>query len=178
MNPMMAVMNPMPASLSQIMNPMPATMSQAMNPMLLGMNPMMAVMNPMPASLSQIMNPMPATMSQALNPMIASMSQALNPMMTSMMSTLNQPSLDLAAYAQALSIMDMPPHQPYSYKSPSMYDSSYRTPSSPYSYPYGGTDSGKRVPSEKEKIEKLRKKVMKKEKIGKKNVEERRKRSV
>merc|ERR1719391_908951 len=134
-----------------------------MNPMFLGMNPMMAVMNPMPTS-----------MSQALNPMTASMSQALNPMM----STLNQPSMDLAAYAQALSMMDMPPQQPYSYNSPSMYDSSYRTPSSPYSYPYGGTGSGKRVPSEKEKIEKLRKKVMKKEKIGKKNVEERRKRSV
>merc|ERR1712142_856734 len=127
-----------------------------MNPMFLGMNPMMAV----------------------LNPMTASMSQALNPMMTSMMSTLIQPSMDLAAYAQALSMMDMPPQQPYSYNSPSMYDSSYRTPSSPYSYPYGGIGSGKRVPSEKEKIENLRKKVMKKEKIGKKNVEERRKRSV
>merc|ERR1719391_255970 len=134
-----------------------------MNPMFLGMNPMMAVMNPMPAS-----------MSQALHPMTASMSQALNPMM----STLNQPSMDLAAYAQSLSMMDMSPQQPYSYNSPSMYDSSYRTPSSPYSYPYGGTGSGKRVPSEKEKIEILRKKVMKKEKIGKKNVEERRKRSV
>merc|ERR1719334_2370545 len=142
------------------------------------MNPMMAVMNPMPTSLSQVMNPMPASMSQALNSMTASMRQALNPMMTSMMSTLNQPSMDLAAYAQALSMMDMPPQQPYSYNSPSMYDSSYRTPSSPYSYPYGGTGSGKRVPSEKEKIENLRKKVMKKEKIGKKNVEERRKRSV
>merc|ERR1719481_983287 len=128
-----------------------------MNPMFLGMNPMMAVMNPMPTSLSQVMNPMPASMSQALNPMTASMSQALNPMMT---------------------MMDMPSQQPYSYNRPSMYDSSYRTPSSPYSYPYGGTGSGKRVPSEKEKIEKLRKKVMKKEKIGKKNVEERRKRSV
>merc|ERR1712142_340152 len=138
-----------------------------MNPMFLGMNPMMAVMNTMPTS-----------MSQALNPMTASMSQALNPMMTSMMSTLIQPSMDLAAYAQALSMMDMPPQQPYSYNSPSMYDSSYRTPSSPYSYPYGGIGSGKRVPSEKEKIENLRKKVMKKEKIGKKNVEERRKRSV
>jgi len=149
-----------------------------MNPMFLGMNPMMAVMNPMPTSLSQVMNPMPASMSQALNPMTASMSQALNPMMTSMMSTLIQPSMDLAAYAQALSMMDMPPQQPYSYNSPSMYDSSYRTPSSPYSYPYGGTGSGKRVPSEKEKIENLMKKVMEKEKIGKKNVEERRKRSV
>merc|ERR1719391_156757 len=145
-----------------------------MNPMFLGMNPMMAVMNPMSTSLSQVMNPMPASMSQALHPMTASMSQALNPMM----STLNQPSMDLAAYAQSLSMMDMSPQQPYSYNSPSMYDSSYRTPSSPYSYPYGGTGSGKRVPSEKEKIEKLRKKVMKKEKIGKKNVEERRKRSV
>merc|ERR1719481_1836163 len=149
-----------------------------MNPMFLGMNPMMAVMNPMPTSLSQVMNPMPASISQALNPMTASMSQALNPMMTTMMSTLTQPSMDLAAYAQALSMMDMPSQQPYSYNRPSMYDSSYRTPSSPYSYPYGGTGSGKRVPSEKEKIEKLRKKVMKKEKIGKKNVEERRKRSV
>merc|ERR1712142_1393149 len=120
----------------------------------LGMNPMFLGMNPMMA----VMNTMPTSMSQALNPMTASMSQALNPMMTSMMS--------------------MPPQQPYSYNSPSMYDSSYRTPSSPYSYPYGGTGSGKRVPSEKEKIENLMKKVMEKEKIGKKNVEERRKRSV
>merc|ERR1712170_119155 len=102
-------------------------------------------------------------MSQAMNPMLASMNRVMNPMMAS----LHQSSMDLAAHAQAMSMMDMPPQQPNPY---------YRTPSSPY--PYGGTDSGIRVPSEKEKIEKLKKKVMKKEKIGKKNVEERRKRSV
>merc|ERR1719499_1198223 len=100
------------------------------------------------------MNPM----SQAMNPMMASMNRVLNPMTAS----LHQPSMDLAAHAQAMSMMDMPPQQPNPY---------YRTPNSLYSYPYGGTDSGIRVPSEKEKIEKLKKKVMKKEKIGKKNVE-------
>merc|ERR1712142_1118382 len=40
-----------------------------------------------------------------MNPMMA----VMNPMMTSMMSTLIQPYMDLAAYAQALSMMDMPP---------------------------------------------------------------------
>jgi len=102
-------------------------------------------------------------MSQAMNPMLASMNRVMNPMMAS----LHQSSMDLAAHAQAMSMMDMPPQQPNPY---------YRTSSS--LNPYGGTDSGIRVPSEKEKIEKLKKKVMKKEKIGKKNVEERRKRSV
>merc|ERR1719334_836931 len=125
------------------------------NPMMASVNPMMASVNPMMASVNPV--------GQAMNPMMASMNRVMNPMMAS----LHQSSMDLAAHAQAMSMMDMPPQQPNPY---------YRTPSSPY--PYGGTDSGIRVPSEKEKIEKLKKKVMKKEKIGKKNVEERRKRSV
>merc|ERR1712142_296248 len=123
-----------------------------------GINPMMASVNPMMASVNPLMTSMNPLMT-SMNPM----SQAMNPMLAS----LHQSSMDLAAHAQAMSMMDMPPQQPNPY---------YRTPSSPY--PYGGTDSGIRVPSEKEKIEKLKKKVMKKEKIGKKNVEERRKRSV
>merc|ERR1711920_541222 len=106
------------------------------------------------------MNPMIMSMNQAMNPMMMSMNQAMNPMMA---------SLDVASYAQALSMVDMPPQQPYPDYSRSMYNPSIRTPSFPYSYPYGGADSGKRVPSEKEKIEKLKKKVLKKEKIGKKN---------
>merc|ERR1719481_2296427 len=64
-----------------------------------------------------------------------------------MMASLHQSSMDLAAHAQAMSMMDMPPQQPNPY---------YRTSSS--LNPYGGTDSGIRVPSEKEKIEKLHKK--------------------
>merc|ERR1719315_800950 len=138
------------------------------------MNPMMMA-QPMMASMGQAMNPMMImSMNQAMNPMMMSMNQAMNPMMAS----LDQPSLDVASYAQALSMVDMPPQQPYPDYSRSMYNPSFRTPSFPYSYPYGGADSGKRVPSEKEKIEKLKKKVLKKEKIGKKNVEARRKRSL
>merc|ERR1719357_1204936 len=146
----------------------------------LGMNPMMASVNPMMASMGQAMNPMMMSMNQAMsmnqgmNPMMMSMNQAMNPMMAS----LDQPYLDVASYAQALSMVDMPPQQPYPDYSRSMYNPSFRTPSFPYSYPYGGPDSGKRVPSEKEKIEKLKEKVLKKEKIGKKNVEARRKRSL
>merc|ERR1719481_220357 len=121
--------------------------------MMASVNPMMASVNPLMTS----MNPV----GQAMNPMIASMNRVMNPMMAS----LHQPSMDLAVHAQSMSMMDMP-QQPNPYN---------RAPSSLYSYPYGGTDSGIRVPSEKEKIEKLKKKVMKKEKIGKKNVEERRK---
>merc|ERR1712098_902193 len=132
------------------------------NPMMASVNPMMASLNPLMTSLNPLMTSM-NPMSQAMNPMLASMNRVMNPMMAS----LHQSSMDLAAHAQAMSMMDMPPQQPNLY---------YRTPSS--LYPYGGTDSGIRVPSEKEKIEKLKKKVMKKEKIGKKNVEERRKRSV
>merc|ERR1719357_1022439 len=148
-----------------------------MNPMMMA-QPMMNFMpflgmNPMMASMGQAMNPMMImSMNQAMNPMMMSMNQAMNPMMAS----LDQPSLDVASYAQALSMVDMPPQQPYPDYSRSMYNPSFRTPSFPYSYPYGGADSGKRVPSEKEKIEKLKKKVLKKEKIGKKNVEARRKR--
>merc|ERR1719357_1623782 len=129
----------------------------------------------MMTSMGQAMNPMMImSMNQAMNPMMMSMNQAMNPMMAS----LDQPSLDVASYAQALSMVDMPPQQPYPDYSRSMYNPSFRTPSFPYSYPHGGADSGKRVPSEKEKIEKLKKKVLKKEKIGKKNVEARRKRSL
>jgi len=146
-NPMMASVNPMMASV---------------NPMMASVNPMMASVNPLMTSMNPLMTSMNPT-SQAMNPMLASMNRVMNPMMAS----LHQSSMDLAAHAQAMSMMDMPPQQPNPY---------YRTPSSPN--PYGGTDSGIRVPSEKEKIEKLKKKVMKKEKIGKKNVEERRKRSV
>merc|ERR1719244_1535768 len=144
-----------------MMNPM--MMAQPMMNFMpfLGMNPMMASVNPMMAS-----------MGQAMNPMIMSMNQAMNPMMAS----LDQPSFDVAAYAQALSMVNMPPQQPYPDYSRSMYNPSFRTPSFPY--PYEGTDSGKRVPSDKEKIEKLKEKVLKKEKIGKKNVEARRKRSL
>jgi len=154
-----------------MMNPM--MMAQPMMNFMpfLGMNPMMASVNPMMASMGQAMNPMIMSMNQ---PMMMSMNQAMNPMMAS----LDQPSFDVAAYAQALSMVDMPPQQPYPDYSRSMYNPSFRTPSFPYSYPYGGADSGKRVPSEKEKIEKLKKKVLKKEKIGKKNVEARRKRSL
>merc|ERR1712058_109034 len=150
--------------ISQQQAMMNAIMAQAMlnfmpfygiNSMMASVNPMMASVNPMMASV----NPM----RQAMNPMLASMNRVMNPMMAS----LHQSSMDLAAHAQAMSMMDMPPQQPNPY---------YRTSSS--LNPYGGTDSGIRVPSEKEKIEKLKKKVMKKEKIGKKNVEERRKRSV
>merc|ERR1719268_420324 len=150
-----------------------------MNPMMMA-QPMMNFMpflgmNPMMASMGQAMNPMMImSMNQAMNPMMMSMNQAMNPMMAS----LDQPSLDVASYAQALSMVDMPPQQPYPDYSRSMYNPSFRTPSFPYSYPHGGADSGKRVPSEKEKIEKLKKKVLKKEKIGKKNVEARRKRSL
>merc|ERR1712198_597008 len=139
-NPMMASVNPMMASVNPLMS--------SMNPLMTSMNPLMTSMNPT---------------SQAMNPMLASMNRGMNPMMAS----LHQSSMDLAAHAQAMSMMDMHPQQPNPY---------YRTSSS--LNPYGGTDSGIRVPSEKEKIEKLKKKVMKKEKIGKKNVEERRKRSV
>merc|ERR1719357_1683275 len=96
--------------------------------------------------------------------------------MNPMMASLDQPSFDVAAYAQALSMVNMPPQQPYPDYSRSMYNPSFRTPS--YPYPYEGIDSGKRVPSDKEKIEKLKEKVLKKEKIGKKNVEARRKRSL
>merc|ERR1719357_1457314 len=155
MNPMMASVNPMMASMGQAMNPMIMSMNQGMNPMM--MNPMMIM-----------------SMNQAMNPMMMSMNQAMNPMMAS----LDQPSLDVASYAQALSMVDMPPQQPYPDYSRSMYNPSFRTPSFPHSYPYEGTDSGKRVPSDKEKIEKLKEKVLKKEKIGKKNVEARRKRSL
>merc|ERR1711915_696472 len=158
-----------------MMNPM--MMAQPMMNFMpfLGINPMMASVNPMMASMGQAMNPMMImSMNQAMNPMMMSMNQAMNPMMAS----LDQPSLDVASYAQALSMVDMPPQQPYPDYSRSMYNPSFRTPSFPYSYPYGGADSGKRVPSEKEKIEKLKKKVLKKEKIGKKNVEARRKRSL
>merc|ERR1711915_636170 len=155
-----------------MMNPM--MMAQpTMNFMpFLGMNPMMASVNPMIASMGQAMNPMIMSMNQAMNPMMLSMNQAMNPMMAS----LDQPSFDVAAYAQALSMVNMPPQQPYPDYSRSMYNPSFRTPSFPY--PYEGTDSGKRVPSDKEKIEKLKEKVLKKEKIGKKNVEARRKRSL
>merc|ERR1719357_901828 len=144
-----------------MMNPM--MMAQPMMNFMpfLGMNPMMASVNPMMASMGQAMNPMMLSMNQAMNPMIAS---------------LDQPSFDVAAYAQALSMVNMPPQQPYPDYSRSMYNPSFRTPSFPY--PYEGTDSGKRVPSDKEKIEKLKEKVLKKEKIGKKNVEARRKRSL
>merc|ERR1712215_308227 len=154
----------------------PMMMAQPMGNFMpfLGMNSMMASVNPMMASMGQAMNPMIMSMNQAMNPMMLSMNQAMNPMMAS----LDQPSFDVAAYAQALSMVDMPPQQPYPDYSRSMYNPSFRTPSFPYSYPYGGTDSGKRVPSEKEKIEKLKEKVLKKEKIGKKNVEARRKRSL
>merc|ERR1712142_898271 len=137
-------------------------MMASVNPMMASVNPMMASVNPLMTSMNPLMTSM-NPMSQAMNPMLASMNRVMNPMMAS----LHQSSMDLAAHAQAMSMMDMPPQQPNPY---------YRTPSSPY--PYGGTGSGIRVPSEKEKIEKLKKKVMKKEKIGKKNVEERRKRSV
>merc|ERR1719334_2423075 len=106
-NPMMASVNPMMASV----NPMMASM----NPLMTSMNPLMTSMNPM---------------SQAMNPMLASMNRVMNPMMAS----LHQSSMDLAAHAQAMSMMDMPPQQPNPY---------YRTPSSPY--PYGGTDSGIRA---------------------------------
>jgi len=156
-----------------MMNPM--MMAQPMMNFMpfLGMNPMMASVNPMMASMGQAMNPMMImSMNQAMNPMMMSMNQAMNPMMAS----LDQPSLDVASYAQALSMVDMPPQQPYPDYSRSMYNPSFRTPSFPY--PYEGTDSGKRVPSDKEKIEKLKEKVLKKEKIGKKNVEARRKRSL
>jgi len=157
-----------------MMNPM--MMAQPMMNFMpfLGMNPMMASVNPMMASMGQAMNPMIMSMNQAMNPMMLSMNQAMNPMMAS----LDQPSFDVAAYAQALSMVDMPPQQPYPDYSRSMYNPSFRTPSFPHSYPYEGTDSGKRVPSDKEKIEKLKEKVLKKEKIGKKNVEARRKRSL
>merc|ERR1712215_602368 len=138
----------------------------------LGMNPMMASVNPMMASMGQAMNPMIMSLNQAMNPMMLSMNQAMNPIMAS----LDQPSFDVAAYAQALSMVNMPPQQPYPDYSRSMYNPSFRTPSFPY--PYEGTDSGKRVPSDKEKIEKLKEKVLKKEKFGKKNVEARRKRSL
>merc|ERR1712215_151638 len=124
------------------------------------------MMNPMMMA-QPMMNFMPFL---GMNPMMAS----VNPMMAS----LDQPSFDVAAYAQALSMVNMPPQQPYPDYSRSMYNPSFRSPSSPYSYPYEGTDSGKRVPSDKEKIEKLKEKVLKKEKIGKKNVEARRKRSL
>merc|ERR1719357_1592196 len=126
-----------------MMNPM--MMAQPMMNFMpfLSMNPMMASVNPMMAS----MNPMMASMDQAMNPMMLSMNQAMNPMMAS----LDQPSFDVAAYAQALSMVDMPPQQPYPDYSRSMYNPSFRTPSFPY--PYEGTDSGKRVPSDKEKIE-------------------------
>merc|ERR1712126_601927 len=132
------------------------------NPMMASVNPMMASVNPLMSSMNPLMTSMNPT-SLAMNPMLASMNRVMNPMMAS----LHQSSMDLAAHAQAMSMMDMPPQQQNPY---------YRTSSS--LNPYGGTDSGIRVPSEKEKIEKLKKKVMKKEKIGKKNVEERRKRSV
>merc|ERR1711915_1155854 len=81
-----------------------------------------------------MMNPM-----MMAQPMMMSMNQAMNPMMAS----LDQPSLDVASYAQALSMVDMPPQQPYPDYSRSMYNPSFRTPSFPYSYPYGGADSGK-----------------------------------
>merc|ERR1719244_2165856 len=132
------------------------------------MNPMMMAQPMMNFMPFLGMNPMMAS----VNPMMASMGQAMNPMMAS----LDQPSFDVAAYAQALSMVNMPPQQPYPDYSRSMYNPSFRTPSFPY--PYEGTDSGKRVPSDKEKIEKLKEKVLKKEKIGKKNVEARRKRSL
>merc|ERR1719334_2309492 len=94
-----------------------------------GINPMMASVNPMMASVNPLMTSMNPLMT-SMNPM----SRVMNPMMAS----LHQSSMDLAAHAQAMSMMDMPPQQPNPY---------YRTPSSPY--PYGGTDSGIRVPSEK-----------------------------
>merc|ERR1719309_975137 len=74
-----------------MMNPM--MMAQPMMNFMpfLGINPMMASVNPMMASMGQAMNPM----------MIMSMNQAMNPMMAS----LDQPSLDVASYAQALSMV-------------------------------------------------------------------------
>merc|ERR1711915_776393 len=120
-----------------------------MNPMMMAQPTMNFMpflgMNPMMASMGQAMNPMIMSMNQAMNPMMVSMNRAMNPMIAS----LDQPSFDVAAYAQALSMVDMPPQQPYPDYSRSMYNPSFRTPSFPYSYPYGGTDSGKRVPSEK-----------------------------
>merc|ERR1712215_238374 len=100
------------------MNPM--MMAQPMMNFMpfLGMNPMMASVNPMMASMGQAMNPMIMSMNQ-MNRMMLSM----NPMMAS----LDQPSFDVAAYAQALSMVDMPPQQPYPDYSRSMYNPSFRT---------------------------------------------------
>merc|ERR1712098_847290 len=81
-----------------------------------GINPMMASVNPMMASVDPLMASMNPT-SQAMNPMLASMNRVMNPMMAS----LHQSSMDLAAHAQAMSMMDMPPQQPNPY---------YRTSSS------------------------------------------------
>merc|ERR1712098_920050 len=108
-------------------------MMASANPMMASVNPMMASVNPLMTSMNPLMTSMNPT-SQAMNPMLASMNRVMNPMMAS----LHQSSMDLAAHAQAMSMMDMPPQQPNPY---------YRTSSS--LNPYGGTDSGIRVPSEK-----------------------------